>query len=526
VTDRTRQSRWLIFLLLPATVVAVIVLLGVTLRNSLQLEELREKSIVEATYALASDNADRLDQKIIEQDNAVRTTVDIAEREQFGANWLAVAAHQTPTVRAVLLVDLTSPGADVVAIASRGRQSEDEDFRRLFVRKVMPELRLDEPRAQLRHLHGTYRGQDYLISYWQREHRGRRYLVVAWHYVPLIVHDLFTTLYPSRDQQSRLNVVDAEGRIVFGPPLARGGVTIGRPFETTLYKWWLNATILSAEELGSAVARRRMLEFFMVALSLAVVIAGLLIVALAAVRERRLGELKSDFVANVSHELKTPLSVVRMFGEMLASGRVDNEEKRQQYLQIINTESERLSELIDNLLDFARAERGRSSYAFAEADLSLVVSRTVQACRPRAKGVELVFEPPDPPLELVRLDERAVSIAVANLIDNALKYAPEGRRVVIAIRSRGPAHEIAVTDEGPGIPVEERKRIFERFVRGKAAEETRARGSGIGLALVKHIAAAHGGRAWVEPASPQGSTFVFSIRAGRVSLSPNGALPA
>jgi len=512
MADRSRRERLLTFLLLPAVVVSVLVLLGVTLRNSLELEKLRERSIVEATYVLASDNANRLEKAIIDQDNVVRETIDAKQRDTFGRGWLKVADKQTPTIRSVVVVDMTSPLNDVVAVASRGQLSDDERFRRLLVYSMLHDMDLNsDPISQLRHLHGTYRGQDYLLSYWQERHHGRRYLIVAWHYVPLIVHDLFTSLYSGREEQSRLNVVDEEGRIIFGPPLSRGGVTIGRPFKTTLYKWWLNATILSAEDLGTAVARRRVLELVMVALSIIVVIAGLIIVFVAAARERRLSNLKSDFVANVSHELKTPLSVVRMFGELLQSGHAESQEKRRQYVQIINTESERLTGLIENLLDFARAERGRASYDFCEGSIESVVQHAVEACRPRSNRVEIDLELPDPP-PAAWIDERAVEIALVNLIDNALKYAPNGRRVVVTVRSIRRHVEFRVTDQGPGISAEERRRVFERFFRGRSAEETKTRGSGIGLALVKHIATAHGGRAWVENAETGGSTFVFSIR--------------
>jgi two-component system phosphate regulon sensor histidine kinase PhoR len=507
-----RRERLLTFLLLPAVVVSVLVLLRVTVRSSLELDELREKSIVEATYVLASDNADRLEKRIISQDNVVRSAVDVSERERFGASWLQSAATQTPSVRAVLVLDLTSPSGTVVAFASRGTQLEDEGFRRLLVTAMLPDMKLEEPpRHQLRHLHGHYRGQDYLLSYWQQDRQGRRYLIVAWHYVPLIVHDLFQSLYSNRDPQSRVNVVDSEGRIIFGPPLRRGGVTIGRPFQTTLYKWWVNANIIAAESLGEAVARRRMGEAVLVSLSLLVVIAGLVIVGVAAVRERRLSNLKSDLVANVSHELKTPLALVRMFSELLYSGRVQDSEKRQQYLQIITTESERLGAIIDNLLDFSRAERGRVSYAFNEANLEAIVQRVVEAARMRAAEVEfrLEIEPGLPP---VLLDERSVEVAISNLVDNALKYAPSGKLVQIALRSAGRTVEIRVTDQGPGIPVVDRKRIFDRFFRGRRATETHIRGSGIGLALVKSIAEAHGGKSWVEEASPSGSTLVFSVK--------------
>jgi two-component system phosphate regulon sensor histidine kinase PhoR len=512
MADRTRRERLLTFLLLPAVVVAVLVLLGTTLRNSLQLEELRERSIVEATYVLANDNADRLEQRIIEQDNAVRAFVDVSDRAEFGSAWLRTSVQRTATVRAVLLIDVSSPGRSVVAFASRGRPVDDERFRRLLVYLMLPEMELDKPpRSQLRHLHGTYRGYNYLLSYWQQEHQGRRYLLVAWHSVPLIVHDLFPTLYSERDPQARINVVDAEGRIVFGSPLNRGGVTLGRRFQTTLYKWQLNATIISAEQLGEALASRRKLELLMVAVSLLVVIAGLVVVAVAVARERRLSNLKSDFVANVSHELKTPLASVRMFAELLQHRQVDSPEKRSQYLQIINSEAERLSGLIDNVLDFARAERGRAAYDFTETSVAEVVEKAVEACRSRAGRIAIDVELA-PDLPRVWIDEHAIQVAVVNLIDNALKYAPEGERVLVTATASKKTVQVRVTDQGPGIPPDDRKRIFDRFVRGKGAGEEGARGSGIGLALVKHIAEAHRGRVWVEPAQPRGSTFVLTLR--------------
>ena len=241
-------------------------------------------------------------------------------------------------------------------------------------------------------------------------------------------------------------------------------------------------------------------------------IAGIIVVVLAAERERKLSNLKSDFVANVSHELKTPLALVRMFGELLQSGRADSEEKRQQYLSIIVSESDRLASLIENVLDFAKVERGRAGYEFELISLADVVARAVDACRVRAEreGIVLTVETAaDMPSAWV--DQRAIEIAVINLVDNALKYAPDGKTVSIAMARRGARVEIRVSDQGPGIPVEDRKRIFERFVRGRSAVGKQVRGSGIGLALVKHIAEAHGGSVRVEDNAPQGSSFVFSV---------------
>jgi len=269
----------------------------------------------------------------------------------------------------------------------------------------------------------------------------------------------------------------------------------------------------TASGLAAAVARRRVLEMVMVGLSGLVVIAGSIVILVAAARERKLSNLKSDFVANVSHELKTPLSLVRMFGELLQTGRVDSDEKKRQYLQIIVTESERLAALIENVLDFAKVERGKAAYDFKNGNVVDVVSRAVEACRVRAEreNVELEFASERPDIQ-IEIDERAIEIGVINLVDNAVKYAASGRRVLVELRVQGAHVQIHVTDWGPGIAEDEKRRVFDRFVRGRSTRNQRIRGSGIGLALVKHIAEAHGGDAWVEDAKSGGACFVISLR--------------
>ncbi len=519
MADRTRRERFFTFLLLPAIVVGVLVLTGVTFRTSFQQERLRQQSVVEATLSLANEKAARLDQEIIDQDTVVAAETDLGNLSRVGHSWLPLAKRQTPTVRAVLVVDLDSSLREVVGFASRRPGPEDEDFRRLLVNRIFPDLEIPKPPdEELRHLHKSYDGKNYLISYFQRSHGGRNYLIIAWHDVPRIVHDVLPELYQVRDAQSRMNVVDENGGIIFGPPVSGGEFTVGRPFQTTLYKWRLNVSLLAAEQLAENAARRRVLEMVLVGLSGLVVIAGMVVVVVAAGRERKLSALKSDFVANVSHELKTPLSLVRMFAELLQSGRVNaDEQKKRQYLQIILSESERLSALIENVLDFAKVERGKSGYDFSECILGDVVARAVEACRIRADRdrVELELEV-DPGLPFVRADERAIEIAVINLVDNALKYAKDSNRIRIRVRRRDKTLEVSVTDQGSGILLEDRKRIFDRFVRGRGTKQVR--GSGIGLALVKHIALAHGGDAWVEPVEPRGSRFAFTIQAGKRSF--------
>ena len=244
---------------------------------------------------------------------------------------------------------------------------------------------------------------------------------------------------------------------------------------------------------------------------------GVLITVSDETRLKRLEGMRRDFIANVSHELKTPLSLIRLFGELLLLDRAQSPEKRKQYLSIIVGESERLTALIENVLDFARLERGKASYDFAVSDLCEVVQRSVDIYKFRAEreNVTLNLKLPSAPL-LARIDKRALELAVMNLIDNALKYAKDGALVDVECDESSTGTFVKVSDYGPGIPRHEQTRIFERFFRGSSADETRARGSGIGLSLVRHIAQAHGGRVRVSsPIHPDGRGTSFTIELGK-----------
>jgi two-component system phosphate regulon sensor histidine kinase PhoR len=351
------------------------------------------------------------------------------------------------------------------------------------------------------------------VSYWQRVHGGRKYLVVVWHEVAKLVHEIMPQLYRDLDRNSRMNVVDEEGRILFGPPLQAGAPAVSLQFPTTLYNWRLQVALASAEGLEQRTVRQRYVQLAVVGMAMLIAVVGVVIIVRASIQERRLAALQSDFVANVSHELKTPLSSVRMFAELLLTRRVPNDDKRKEYLQIIMGESERLSSLIDNVLDFAKVERGKDAYEFAEDDLAEVAARAVDSLRYRAErlGIELVTNLQ--PATIV-FDARAVELAIINLIDNAFKYARGTPSVNVSVaRTAAGGARVRVADEGPGIPREEQERIFDRFVRGRNASEAHVRGSGIGLALVKHIADTHGGSITIESptASGRGSAFELEL---------------
>lgn len=518
-----RRYRLPVLVLVPLVIVAVGVLAYFTFRTTLQIDSLRQRSVLEATLALATEKAARVDRQIIDQDNVVMAIADPARLDELAERWLPTAQRETPSVRAILVLD---ESRTVLAFASRASSdfTEEEGFRRLLVDRMASDMdRAAQAPDELHHLHREHGDQSYLLSFWKRIYDGRRYLVVARHDIGRIVRETLPILLDRREAPrdgqgsasniaSRVNVVDSEGRLIYGPALGAGEFTVTVPFPTTLYDWRVQVSPLASKELATRVQNRRLLELTMVSLSCVIIVVAALAILLVAEKERRVSRLKSEFVANVSHELKTPLALVRMFAEMLQSGRVKTEEKRKEYLDVIVRESERLSALIENVLDFARLERGGGSYEFREGDVGEAVTHAADVYRYRAEreGTRLVLDI-EPNLPPTRIDERAIQLAVVNLVDNALKYAPDGEEIVVRARAEGSNVRIDVLDEGPGIAPEDRQRIFERFIRLPTSRKDEAtsdparssttsppRGSGIGLALVKHIAESHGGRAWVE----------------------------
>jgi len=224
-----------------------------------------------------------------------------------------------------------------------------------------------------------------------------------------------------------------------------------------------------------------------------------------------------------THDLKTPLSVIRMFGETLEMGRVPDEARRQEYYRIITHESERLSHLIDNVLDFSRIEGGRRRYDLAPTAVEPLIRETLDAfAYPLEQGGFKLEVAVEADLPEVPMDADAISQALANLIDNAIKYSDADRVVAVDARRDGEGIALSVADRGVGIAPAEHTRIFEKFYRVGRSETQGRRGSGVGLALVRHVAGAHHGRVSVQSAPGQGSRFTLWL-----PLAPGGdACPA
>jgi signal transduction histidine kinase len=239
-------------------------------------------------------------------------------------------------------------------------------------------------------------------------------------------------------------------------------------------------------------------------------LAGLYLVYANVRRELHLSRLKSDFVANVSHELKTPLALIRLFAETLELGRAPSEDKKRQYYRVIDKESQRLTQLINNILDFSRIEAGRREYRFVPTDLGLVVRDVVESYRfpIEQHGFTLDVSIPED-LPEVEVDPAAVSQALINLVQNAMKYSADEKRVGLALRRDGDRVLVSVKDRGIGIPRGEQKKIFEKFYRVENSLVHATKGSGLGLALVQHIMEAHKGSVELVSAPGEGSTFTL-----------------
>jgi signal transduction histidine kinase len=239
---------------------------------------------------------------------------------------------------------------------------------------------------------------------------------------------------------------------------------------------------------------------------------GLTLALRATTREMKLVEAKTTFVSNVSHELKTPLSMIRLFAETLELGRVRNSEEAHEYYRIINRESRRLTRLINNILDFSRIEAGRRQYHFAKTDVAEIVTEVLQSYERQMTNAGFEARTniqTDLPPALI--DHEALAQALLNLIDNAVRYSDQVKRIEVSVRLRDGDIAIEVADQGIGIPKAEHQRIFEKFYRVSTGLVHDTKGSGLGLAIVKHIVEAHRGRVAVESAPGKGSRFTILL---------------
>jgi len=274
-------------------------------------------------------------------------------------------------------------------------------------------------------------------------------------------------------------------------------------------------TRISPETVRERAGGRERFYWYIIAFSVAGILAGGFWTARTVMRQVRLAKLKSGFVSTVSHELKTPLTSIRMFAEMLSSGKVTDDAERQECLEVITQETERLSRLIQQVLDFGRLQSRQRRFDWRVASLAHLVDRETARFR-RASGLdEERFEvhiavnlPP------VHHDPDAFSEVLANLLSNALKYSPQDdKHIVLTLGPSQGRVVLTVEDNGPGVAPRERRHIFEQFYRADDLLTRSIEGTGLGLSIARGIVRAHGGRIFVEDSSLGGSRFVVILPA-------------
>jgi signal transduction histidine kinase len=297
-----------------------------------------------------------------------------------------------------------------------------------------------------------------------------------------------------------------------------GQAELERNFESVF-----NGLVLGIKLRGTTIAdmsQRFLRTSFVILGALSLLLAaGMYLMYRSVTREMALAKLKSDFVSNVSHELRTPLSLIRLYAETLELGRLPSRDKQHEYYEIIRKESERLTALINNILDFSRIEAGRKEYEFRETNLADLVRGTLESYRFQIEQNGFKFEQKiEDTLPPVKVDREAIARSLLNLVNNAVKYSSDDKYLGVSLYRTNGSVKLQVADHGIGIAPTEQHKIFEKFYRVGDPLVHNTKGSGLGLSLVRHIVHAHGGDVAVDSTPGKGSTFTITLPVEKVAV--------
>lgn len=346
-------------------------------------------------------------------------------------------------------------------------------------------------------------------------------------YIPSVLRDWMTSIQqPSGFPHLETVVLDEGGAEIFAshPDHTRNMIPVDErsfaiiffdkellefaaPYEQRREIWGLRTSYgpQPIPEIVSASTRPQQALMIVLAIAMAL---GVFLVAGAAAREVRVAELKSNFVASVSHDLKTPLALIQLFAETLELGRVRTPDRAQEYYGIINGEAKKLTRLIENILDFSRMEAGLRPYRMEPADLRESVTKVLSRMETQfTQGNFAVTTQIEPHLPRILADEGAAEQAIENLLANAMKYSGDSKSIEVSARRAGGHIVVSVTDHGIGISRREQGRIFRKFYRVQRELGGGPQGTGLGLAIVDHTMRGHGGFVKVESEPDRGSTF-------------------
>ena len=318
-------------------------------------------------------------------------------------------------------------------------------------------------------------------------------------------------LIASHSPAMTITISDKNQRVLYSSAAPQDGYLLETNFDPPFSNW--KAAIGLKDTNIDELARNSFLHSAgATVLVLVFLLGGIALTIRATDREARLAQAKSTFVANVSHELKTPLSLISLFSEILELGRVNSEEKKTEYYRIIRHESRRLNKTIDNILDFSRIEAGRKTYQLVDGDMAEVIDNVLSTHRYQIinSGFDVQTDI-QRDLPSVLIDRDAMAQAISNLLDNAIKYSGKVKQVSITAKVLGTDLSIEIADHGVGISRAEQPKVFEKFYRVGNGLVHDVKGSGLGLALVKHIVEAHSGTVSVESDVGKGSRFTILL---------------
>jgi signal transduction histidine kinase len=316
-------------------------------------------------------------------------------------------------------------------------------------------------------------------------------------------------------ERAALVLSDLEGKVLLGsldhPPELR---TVTEFFAGNFPPWKMEFYKTKAADLEMRSLRNSF--YFWTVLTLVVILTfGTVLIIRTIAQELDILRLKSDFVSSVSHEFKTPLTSMKALLERLEDDKVQDRDRMKQYFSLLSQSADRLIRLVKNLLDFSKIEEGRKEYNLAPTDISELVAQEVSDFKREElhTGIEIRSKIAND-LPLLMADRESLAQAVHNLLDNAVKFSPERKGIEVSVRKEEGSIIIEVADQGIGIPQDEVERIFEKFYQGQNAVRQVAKGTGLGLTLVKHTVEAHGGKVLVRSRVGEGSTFslVFPIK--------------
>ena len=342
------------------------------------------------------------------------------------------------------------------------------------------------------------------------------------HMTALVADSAFQTEYwlaPAaralRERSVRAVLATPDGRRIWGDSVGSAAPTAGLTAETTGLPWSILVADEEAADRDELAPRHRTLIVGLAAVIILVAGGGYL-VARAVSRELQVAALQSDFVSAVSHEFRTPLTSLKQFTDLLTSEDEPSAVERRAFHAAQGRATERLRRLVETLLDFGRMEAGARPYQLATIRIADVVSRTVESFRQDAlpSGFSLVDELPDEESSshlVVAADRDAIGLALWNLLDNAVKYSGHGREIRVTVEAASSWVVVGVHDKGPGIPASERLDLFGKFVRGASSHFTNIPGTGLGLAMVKHIVDGHHGKVRIDSVLGRGSTFFIEL---------------